>query len=193
MLELTVEFPTFTVTFDELSVDDESFNPVSSDPTKFNAYVFADELYVPSLILLAHVGFVVSVCPSDVGFIYPLSYAIVVDELELNLNACKLEYISFVQNIIQPDLPRSSAKSVYVLAMFLNFGPNSSVVIAVVPQPENISVISVTLPVSNLSPKFKLVIALCPHIVNIFLIFSTLLVSNLSPKSKLVIATRPQV
>ena len=60
LLELTAVPPTFTVTFDVLNVDEELFNPVSSEPTRFSAYVFPDVDHVPPLTLSAHVGAVVS-------------------------------------------------------------------------------------------------------------------------------------
>ena len=63
LLALTTVPSTFTVKFLEVPVvnfDDESFNPVSSDPTKFNAYVFADVDHVPPLTSFAHVGAVIS-------------------------------------------------------------------------------------------------------------------------------------
>ena len=61
--KFVVEVPfTFTVTF-PLIDDDELFKYLSSDPTKFNEYVFPDAEYAPSLTLtsFAHVGFVESV------------------------------------------------------------------------------------------------------------------------------------
>ena len=62
---------------------------------------------------------------------------------------------------------------------------------AVYPVPLNISLILVTLLVSNFSPKSKLVMAVCPVLPNITYILITLLVSKLSPKSKLVMAVYP--
>ena len=56
LLELTVVFPTVTVTFDEFNVDDELSSFVLSDPTKFNEYVFPDVDHDLLLTSLAHVG-----------------------------------------------------------------------------------------------------------------------------------------
>ena len=56
LLLLTVEPFNVTVTFDVLKVDDDVFNSVSSEPTKFNEYVPADAEYVPLLTLSAQTG-----------------------------------------------------------------------------------------------------------------------------------------